>query len=199
MKTSASVEEFIAECGDWAEAMAVLRDLFLSSGLSETIKWGGPVYTFEDKNIVGMAAFKTYAGIWFYQGALLKDEKKKLVNAQEGVTKALRQWRFGSTKEIRSQSQTIVEYIAEAIINQQQGNEIKASKNKPVTIPAELEEVFAADPVLKSCFDLLSLTNRRDYAEYITTAKRPETRQERLKKIVPMILRVEGMNDKYKK
>jgi uncharacterized protein YdeI (YjbR/CyaY-like superfamily) len=62
-----------------------------------------------------------------------------------------------------------------------------------------LEEVLGSDSILKSCFDLLSLANRRDYAEYIATAKRPETRQERLKKIIPMILRGEGMNDKYKK
>ncbi len=74
--------------------------------MKETIKWGAPVYTLDYKNIVGLGAFKSYVGLWFFQGALLNDEKKKLINAQEDKTKALRQWRFNSVKKIEAESET---------------------------------------------------------------------------------------------
>jgi len=72
--------------------------------MTETIKWSAPVYTFEGKNLVGLGAFKSYVGLWFFQGSLLNDKKKKLINAQEGKIKALRQWRFNSVKEIEAES-----------------------------------------------------------------------------------------------
>ena len=89
MKGAKNAEEFILSNPQWQEALILLRDIFLSTGMEETIKWGVPVYTFEGKNVAGMACFKSYIGIWFYQGALLADKAQKLVNAQEGITKAL--------------------------------------------------------------------------------------------------------------
>ena len=50
--------------------------------------------------MIGIGACKSYSGIWFFNGVFLKDKQKKLINAQEGVTKALRQWRFSSVDEI---------------------------------------------------------------------------------------------------
>ena len=35
--------------------------------------------------------------------------------------------------------------------------------------------------------------------QYITEAKRPETKQARLEKIIPMMMDRKGLNDKYKK
>lgn len=53
--------------------------------MEETNKWSAPVYTSNGKNIVGLGAFKSYTGLWFFQGALLKDEKKLLINAGNGL------------------------------------------------------------------------------------------------------------------
>ena len=36
-----------------------------------------------------LARLRTYFGAWFYQGVFLKDKHDKLINAQEGKTKAL--------------------------------------------------------------------------------------------------------------
>ena len=78
----------------WKEEIEFLKDIIAKTELVETIKWGTPVYTYQNKNIIGLGGFKSYFGVWFMNGVFLKDEAKKLVNAQEGVTKALRQWRF---------------------------------------------------------------------------------------------------------
>jgi len=96
LKRYKTPEEYIAKNKDWQQSLILLREILLSTQMRETIKWGVPVYTFEGKNIVGITAFKLYVGLWFFQGAMLKDKKKKLINAQAGKTKALRQWRLNS-------------------------------------------------------------------------------------------------------
>ena len=199
MKDTKSAEAFILDNPNWQKELELLRTLFLSSGLQESIKWGIPIYSLEGKNVAGMAAFKSYVGIWFYQGALLRDQTRKLICAQEGITKALRQWRFSDIYEIESGKEILLEYIVEASANVREGKEIKPEKNKPLDIPGELQEAFEKDPALKNSFETLSLSKRREFAEHISSAKRMETRFVRLDKIIPMILKGEGLNDKYLK
>lgn len=198
MKRYKTPEEYIANNKDWQQSLILLRDILLSTQMTETIKWGVPVYTFEGKNIVGLGAFKSYAGLWFFQGVLLKDNKKKLINAQEGVTKALRQWRFNSVNEIEAESKTIKQYLEEAIQNQKAGKEIKPAKKSPAAIPELLNEAFKKNAKLKKSFDQLTPFKQREYCEYIAEAKRETTKISRLEKIVPMILKKIGLNEKYR-
>lgn len=82
------VDEYIAHKSDWSEELKQLRSIMLSTGMEETVKWGGPVYTVNEKNVCGLAGFKNHCGIWFFNGVFLKDTQSLLVNAQES-TKAL--------------------------------------------------------------------------------------------------------------
>ena len=199
MKRYKSPEEYIASNKDWQQSLILLRDILLDTQMTETVKWGVPVYTFQEKNIVGIGAFKSYVGLWFFQGALLKDKQKKLINAQEGVTKALRQWRFNSVKEIESDLKTIKQYLEEAILNQKQGKEIKPERKKPFNIPKELYDIIKKDNKVKECFNSLSLSKQIDYCNYISEAKREATKISRLEKIIPMISKNIGLNDKYRR
>lgn len=189
------VTEYIGKKSAWSEELKKVRSILTQLPLEETIKWGAPYYMNNGKNIVGMAAFKNYFGIWFMQGALLKDEKKVLINAQEGKTTALRQWRFSSMDEI--DADLIKTYVIEAIENEQQGKKIKPQK-KPLVIPELLQKALDANQELKEKYEAFTLGKKRDYADYISEAKREATKQSRLEKIVPMILSGVGLYDKYK-
>ncbi len=199
MKKAGSVKEYISSCGEWKESLELLKELLGSSTLSESIKWGMPVYTLDNKNVVGFSAFKSWVGIWFYQGVFLKDKKGMLINAQEGTTKGLRQWRFKSADEIRAHRDTILAYLEEAIRNQEQGKEIKPDRNKTLEIPRELQQAFNQDPSLKDSYHSLSLSKRREFAEHIGSAKQEKTRQQRLQKAIPMIREGIGLSDNYRK
>lgn len=120
----------------WEEELLFLKSIIDKTELVETIKWGGPVYVFNKKNVVGIGGFKEYFTIWFFNGVFLKDEKKKLINAQEDKTKSLRQWRFTSKEEVNETE--VLAYILEAIENEKQGKIIKPSKKE--TIVSELLE-----------------------------------------------------------
>jgi hypothetical protein len=49
-----------------------------------------------------------------------------------------------------------------------------------VTVPPELEAALAAEPELRARWDRLSFSHRREYADSIAEAKRPETKDRRL-------------------
>lgn len=191
----ATPDDFFNNLSQWRDVLTKLRQLLLSTGLNETLKWGKPTYTADGRNIVGISDFKSYCGLWFFQGALLRDEAKVLVNAQE-TTKGMRSMRFESIKDINED--LIKAYIAEAIANESKGIRITADKNKPLIIPAELQQLLNQNTQLKASFDQLSKTNQRDFAEYISTAKQEKTKQARLEKIIPLIEQGRGLNDKYK-
>lgn len=196
MKKPATVDSFLQEHEQWREALTKLRALLLASGLEETIKWGQPAYTLDGKNVAGLGAFKSYAGIWFFQGGLLEDKYGKLVNAQEGKTQAMRQWRFQSAEEI--DEKLVLEYIAEAMRYQQAGREAKPAPNKPLLLPEELSAALKSNTQLAERFAQLSPGKQREYAGYIGEAKREATRAQRLEKCIPLILEGKGLNDKYK-
>jgi uncharacterized protein YdeI (YjbR/CyaY-like superfamily) len=195
MKRYKTVEGFIESQKQWKTELISLRQIINSTELVETVKWGTPVYTIGGKNVAGIGSFKSYFGIWFFQGVFLEDKHKKLINAQEGVTKGMRQWRMGSEDDI--DRKMVLEYLEEAIQNQKDGKEIKPEK-KRLVVPDELATTFVDKPEVKKAFDDFTMGKRREFAEYIREAKQEGTKQKRLLKVIPMILDGIGLNDKYK-
>ena len=197
MKRYQTVDQYIDSIQHWQNELRQLRKILNSTRLEEGVKWGGPCYTFDGKNVVGMAAFKSYFGLWFFQGALLADTTQVLINAQEGKTKALRQWRFQSKKDINGR--LIKAYIKEAISLQKEGLEIKPARGQAVKIPPQLRATLKQNEQAGIAFKTLTKGKQREYAEYIADAKREETKAKRLTKTIPMIIAGKGLNDKYRK
>lgn len=197
MKKFGSVDEFLDELENWNSETRKLVELIRSIGLEETVKWSMPVYVSSGKNVVGVFATKSYFGLWFYQGALMEDKDNVLMNAQEGKTKALRQWRMTSKKEIKVR--TIKRYVLEAMKLAAEGKEIKPARNKPLVIPELLQQALSENKKANTAFAKMSKSCQREYADYISEAKRDETKLRRLTKIMPMIVASVGLNDKYRK
>ncbi|HSD07960.1 YdeI/OmpD-associated family protein [Flavobacterium sp.] len=181
----------------WEAELEILKTIITKTSLVETNKWGGCVYVYNNKNIVGIRGFKNFFTLWFFNGAYLKDEKKYLINANEGVTQSLRQWRFTSKDEINEAE--ILAYIQEAIENEKQGKIIKTKKpEKAITIPSILQKELDNYMQLKIAFSKFSPYKQKEFIEYIESAKREETKLTRIEKIKPMILDNIGLNDKYR-
>lgn len=197
MKGTKSAEQYFENLEHWQEELKTLRRIIKQTELEETIKWGGPVYTVGGKNVVGLGAFKSYFGIWFFQGVFLKDPADKLVNAGEGRTRGLRQWRMNSADEI--DEKLILTYLEEASENQKRGKQIRPERGKPLVIPPELAGKFGEDPRIKKSFDKFRPSKQREFAAYIAEAKKDETKQKRIARIIPLILGNVGLHDKYKR
>jgi uncharacterized protein YdeI (YjbR/CyaY-like superfamily) len=178
----------------WEEELAFLYSIIATTELLETTKWGGKVYTFNGKNVLGIGGFKSYFGVWFFNGVYLKDDAKVLVNAQEGVTKALRQWRFQSKETINEK--LLLDYIKESIENEKLGKTHKPEK-KVVVMCSFFKEQLNADKDLECAFNAFSPYKQKEFLEYINMAKQEKTKIARMEKIKPMLLKNSGLNDKY--
>lgn len=180
----------------WEKELEILRGIIQKTELLETNKWGGEVYTINNKNVLGIGGFKNYFVIWFWNGVFLKDEAKVLVNANEGVTKGLRQWRFTSASAVNEK--LVLYYINEAIANEKAGLAIKPEKKEAMKcdfFDCELNK----DSKLKAAFEKFSPYKQKEFWEFMATAKQEKTKINRLEKIKPMIMDGLGLNDKYRK
>ncbi|WP_337964680.1 YdeI/OmpD-associated family protein [uncultured Flavobacterium sp.] len=180
---------------NWEEELLFLKSIIDKTELVETIKWGGPIYVYNKRNVIGIGGFKNYFAIWFLNGVFLKDEKKRLINAQEDKTKSMRQWRFTSKEEVNEKE--VLEYILEAIENEKQGKVIKPSKKEAI-ISELLQKEMDQNPALAEAFQKFSPYKQYEFLEYIETAKQEKTKLSRIEKVIPMILNNLGLNDKYR-
>lgn len=178
-----TVDDYLIDTAHWQGELLALRRILLSTALKETLKWGMPCYTHDGKNIVGMAGFKSYFGLWFHQGVFLSDPEKVLMNAQSGKTKALRQWRMSSADEI--DAKIIKSYIAESIEHSVAGKKVSHASPRKLILPPQLKSALKNDPALNAAFENFRTAQQCDFADYISSAKQEATKQRRLEKYAP--------------
>lgn len=196
MKRYATVDDYVDDLDAFRGGVEKLRALLLGLGLEESIKWGAPAYSHNGRLLIGIAAFKNYFALWFHQGALLADEAGVLFNAQEGKTKALRQWRFEAARDVKVRA--VKAYVREAMQLEEEGKRIAPERRRPVTVPPELRAALSKSAPARKAFEALTLGRRREYADYVAEAKRDDTKQKRVAKILPMIRAGKGLNDRYR-
>src|SRR5499427_2168208 len=110
----------------WKAEIAEMRRVLAGFSMTEECKWGKPTYTVDGKNVVIMQGFKEYFALGFFQGALLKDPKKVLV--QLGQVQAGRVMKFTSVKDVKAKAATIKAYVREAIAVAKSGLRVERKK-----------------------------------------------------------------------
>lgn len=178
------------------QELALLRHIALETGAEETMKWGSPVYTVAGGNVFGIMAFKSYYGIWFFNGVFLADRAGVLSAAQQTI-KALRQWKIKLGEPINRK--LVRAYMMEAIENQKKGIVLRPERKKEPEVPAALKEALAQNKELSEAFQNLLPFRQREYCEHIESAKLEKTRQSRLLRSIPMILKGIGLHDPYRR
>jgi uncharacterized protein YdeI (YjbR/CyaY-like superfamily) len=174
----------------WKAEIAAMQRVLAGFAMKEERKWGNPTYTLDGKNVVIMQGFKEYFALGFFQGALLKDPKKVLV--QLGQVHAGRVMKFTSAKDITAKAATIKAYVREALAVERAGLRMKPKKTSDFPIPEELSERFRKDRGLKRSFEALTPGRQRSYLYHIAAAKQSATRRARIEKAIPAILAGRG-------
>ncbi len=192
MKSAA--DQYFTNAKQWKEEMSLLREILLECELEETIKWSIPCYVFNNKNIVVIQAFKTHCDLGFFNGILLKDEKKILITVGEH-TQAGRQLQFKQPKEIVQLKSVIKSYVKEAIALEKAGVKFEPAKNSETIELPELDELFKKDAVLKKAFEALTPGRQRGYLLFFSAAKQSATRVNRIQANAAKIKSGKGMHD----
>ena len=194
-KTNPKVDWYFKKPRKWKEEINILRDVILSSGLNEELKWGCPCYTLEDKNIVLIHVFKEYCAVLFFKGALLKDQENILIQQTKNVQSS-RQMRFISLVEVKELKPVLKAYINDAIIAEKSGLKVEFKKTAEYDMPEEFQIRLDEDAALKKAFNALTPGRQRGYLLFFSAAKQSKTREARVEKYIKHILNGKGMDDK---
>jgi uncharacterized protein YdeI (YjbR/CyaY-like superfamily) len=174
----------------WEAEIAEMRRVLAGLAMKEERKWGQPTYTVDGKNIVIVQGFKEYFGLGFFQGALLKDPKKVLV--QLGQTHAGRVMKFTSVKDIKAKAAAIKAYVREAIAAGKAGLRMERKKTSDFPVPEELTDRLRRDRRFKRAFEALTPGRQRSYLYHFAAAKQSATRVARIEKAAPAIFEGRG-------
>lgn len=188
------VDFFFNKEKKWQKEFEQLRTIILDCGLTEGLKWGQACYMFGKANIVLMHGFKEYCALLFFKGALLNDADSILIQQTENVQVA-RQIRFTNIDEIVKMKKILKAYIHEAIEVEKAGLKVKLKKTTDFDIPEEFQNKLNKYTALKIAFNALTPGRQRGYIFYFSQPKQSKTRESRIEKSIPQILRGKGLND----
>ncbi|SMF47948.1 YdeI/OmpD-associated family protein [Pseudobacteriovorax antillogorgiicola] len=193
-KKNPELDHYFKEPNDWLKEAKKLRNIILDCGLSEELKWRQPCYSHDDKNIVIIQSFKKYLALMFFKGSLLKDSKQVLhdIGANSRVG---RQLRFTSETEVEKLKPVIKSYIKEAIKISEAGLKV-APPSEQLDLPEELLNAFKKDKAFKKAFEGLTPGRQRGYQIHFSSAKQVKTREARIEKCKPQILKGKGLQDR---
>jgi uncharacterized protein YdeI (YjbR/CyaY-like superfamily) len=174
----------------WEPEIAAMRRVLAGLPLKEERKWGSPTYTVDGKNVVIIQCFKEHFALGFFQGALLKDPKKVLV--QLGKVQAGRVMKFADAKDIAAKAATIKTYVREAMAVEKAGLRLPPKKTSDYPVPDELKDRFRRDARFKRAFEALTPGRKRGYLYHFAGAKQSATRSARIERAKPAIFAGRG-------
>ena len=189
-----NVDAFIAKATKWRPELNRLRAILLDSELIEEFKWDQPCYTFQGKNVVILHGLKESCALGFFKGALLKDVHGVLT-APGPNTQAGRWIKFTSVREVAEMKSVLKAYVREAIEVEKKGLKLKMRKTSDLKIPEEFQFMLDEFPELNSAFDRLTPGRQRAYIFHFSAPKQSKTRESRIQKYMPHILRGKGLLD----
>jgi uncharacterized protein YdeI (YjbR/CyaY-like superfamily) len=193
-KANSKVDAFFANAKKWREEMKKLRAILLDSELTEELKWGGPCYTFQGKNVVIINELKESCAFAFFKGALLKDVHGVLTRPGQH-TQSTRWIKFTSVREIAEMKSVLKAYIQEAIEVEKSGLKLKLRTTSDLKLPEELQIMLDEFPEFKAAFEALTPGRQRAYIYHFSAPKQSKTRESRVQKFMPQILKGKGLLD----
>jgi uncharacterized protein YdeI (YjbR/CyaY-like superfamily) len=164
----------------------------------ETIKWGMPHFLHSHKILCGMGAFKAHCALGFWQRDVLKIEgSERSAMGDFG--------RITSVKDLPPARQfaTIVKQAAKNIDAGTDKPAVKkaAVRRDPSSIvaPDDLAAALKKNRAAQKTWDGFSYSHRKEYVEWVTEAKREETRKKRIGEAVANMAEGKSRNWKYER
>jgi uncharacterized protein YdeI (YjbR/CyaY-like superfamily) len=162
--------------------------------VEETLKWSSPHFMYRARLLCSMSAFKHHVAFGFWLG--------KLVASTGKDDEAMGQ--FGCITRVADlpSRKTLTSLVRKAMALSDAGvtspSRTKATKPRPpVEVPDDLAAAFVKNRKARATFDGFSNTNRREYVEWITEAKRADTRTRRLAQAIEWLAEGKPRNWKY--
>jgi len=191
------IDAYIAKSAEFARPILThLREVVHSAcpEVEETMKWSHPNFLYHGM-MCGMAAFKAHCTFGFWKGELI-------VGGDAPAESAMGQFgRITRLSELPSKK-VLTSYIKKAMKLNEEGVKApwleKRAKPKPAAkVPDDLTAALAKNRKARAIFDAFPPSQRREYIDWITEAKREETRGKRLAQTIEWLAEGKRRNWKY--
>ncbi len=191
------IDAYIAKSADFAKPILKHLRKVVHAGcpqVEETLKWSMP--HFDHKGVMcGMAAFKEHCAFGFWKADLILDRGQTAEKSGMGS--------FGCIKSLVDlpNERTLIGYVKKAAALNDAG--IKApgrtqpKKRAPIPVPNDFAAALKKNAKARKAFESFSPSHRREYLEWITEAKREETRKERITKALKLLAEGKSRHWKY--
>ena len=191
------IDAYIARSADFARPiLEYLRAVVHEAcpEVEETMKWGFPHFMYEGM-LCSMASFKAHCAFGFWKGALI------VRRGGDAAEQAMGQFgRIASLEDLPSRA-TLARYVEQAMRLNEDGVKAPARAKRvpkrPLATPADLQAALKKSAKARATFDAFSPSHRREYIEWITEAKRDETRRKRLDQTIEWLEEGKPRNWKY--
>ncbi len=192
------IDAYIAESAPFARPiLAHLRAVVHAAcpEVEETLKWSMPAFDYQGA-LCSMAAFKQHATFGFWKGALIVDPKtRKPAEAMGDLG------RLASIDDLPSK-RLLTGWIKQAMKLNEEGVKAPVRKSvasrKVLPVPADLKVALTRSKKAAATFEAFPPGQRREYVEWITAAKREETRAARLKQAIEWMAEGKPRHWKYR-
>lgn len=191
------IDEKIAKAAEFARPILEhLRALVHKAvpDASEAIKWGMPHFTYKGKNIAGMAAFKAHCAFMIHGEGRQGDEDGM---GQFGKIASLDD--LPPDAELIEKLRAAQARIDEAGTAQKRSSAAPRAAARTIEVPEDFAVALAANPAAAQFFDGLAPSHRYEYLEWITGAKRAETRAKRIGQALEWLAEGKRRNWKYER
>jgi uncharacterized protein YdeI (YjbR/CyaY-like superfamily) len=194
MSRDERVDTYIAGQADFARpVLEYLRATVHAAcpDCEEAIKWGIPAFLYKGKQLAGMAAFKAHAtfGFWQRSGERGEDSKAGAMGDFGRLTSLADLPDAAQLAALIQKNMALVDAGAKTVRNKT----VKA----PIEMPDDLAAALSANAPAQATFEGFPPGCRREYLEWVTSAKRPETRTRRIAEAVAMMAEGKKRNWKY--
>ena len=201
-KKDPRIDVYIARSADFAKPILNhIRKLVHAAcpEVEETLKWNFPHFM-RQGILCGMAAFKAHCALGFWKGSLIFPKKKSPAGAEESAM-----GHFGRiiTLSDLPSDRVLIGYIKEAARLNDAGIKVlaqsKPREQKELAVPAYFLSALKKNKKALMAFKNFSYSHKKDYVEWITEAKREETRSKRIETALKWLAQGKGRNWKYEK
>lgn len=188
------VDEYIAKSQAFARPILKRLRALVHDGcpeVEETMKWSFPHFMHHGI-LCSMASFKAHCAFGFSKEELLSSGAGGATTAQFG--------RLTTIKDLPSRT-VFLRLVREAARLNEEGVKLPPRsappKSRSVRAPADLLAALRNNPAARDAYDEMSPSHKREYIEWITEAKRNETRKRRVADAVEWMAEGRIRNWKY--
>ncbi|MEO7503952.1 MAG: YdeI/OmpD-associated family protein [Sphingomicrobium sp.] len=158
--------------------------------VEEAIKWGMPAYTRGGAILLITAAFKAHAALNFWRGGEIGDG-----SAKAGAMGQL--GKIASLDDLPADLDHLIVEAARLAALAPAPRKPKAAPKASADPHPAFAEALAANPGAQAHFDAFAPSHRREYIDWINSAKRDETRAKRIASALDWIGQGRKQNWRY--